>query len=173
VFQKLKQYKWNQGRKLSHHKRKKGETVKQPTPSHSKLNSPSRAYAVLFRSSCSSLELITNEKFQITFPSKLKRCIFLRLIWLETFLNFIVRTHSQLPRALNIDHDKKEATNELIEMSRSRLKPNSNDIREPRVTNCNKADFDLMCCKRAQVTKMEQNDAIKCKGHTPPRGGKF
>ena len=93
MFQKLKQLKWNNGRTLSHHK-KKGETVKQPPPGSLPAQLAITGVCnVNFRSKWSSLELITNEKFQITFSIKLKRCIFLSLIQLKTFLYFIVCTH--------------------------------------------------------------------------------
>ena len=88
----------------------KGETVKQPSPSSLQAQlAITGVCSVRFRSTWSSLELITNEKFQITFSIKLKRCIFLRLIQLKTLFYFIVCTHSQLPRAQKIGHDWKEA----------------------------------------------------------------
>jgi hypothetical protein len=118
----VKRFKWNNGRTLSHHKKVKQWKVKQPPPESLQAQlAITGVCSVNFRSTWSSLELITNEKFQITFTVELKQCIFLKLIWLKTFLYFIVCTHSRLPIALNIDHDKEEATNELIGVSRSRL----------------------------------------------------
>ena len=162
-------------------KDKKSETVKQPTPSHFKLNSPTRAYAVLLRSTCSSLELIANKKLQIAKSFKLQNAFLMakKSNLRKPNLNFIACILNQMTRGSSMVQFRIKTESWQIHESPLWLicgADTEKPIPMPRRAKDNfwrQSVLRQWCCSRPQIKKSRRSQARRKPGPTPPKGGKF